>query len=107
MPKSKSLSDLLKLYEDHFNVIKIKENIKCKVNSSLKSFPRIFFSIWVFFHNYSQTTGLQGKREDISLTPHYHFHPLQRHLDISRVITAESSPVHIGSSRTQTGHLLF
>ena len=28
MPKPKSLSDLLKLYEDHFSVLKIKENYK-------------------------------------------------------------------------------
>ena len=35
-----------------------------------------FFSICVFFHNDSQTTGQQGKGEGISLTPHYHFHPL-------------------------------
>ena len=45
----------------------------------------LFFSIWVFFHNHSQIIGLQGKGEDIS--PHYHFHPLHIHLDISRVIT--------------------
>ena len=41
---------------------------------------------------------LQGKGEAILLSPHYHFHPLQRHLDISRVITAESSPQHIAGS---------
>ena len=35
-----------------------------------------FLSIWVFFHEHSRTTGLQGKGEGISLTPHYHFHPL-------------------------------
>ena len=29
----------------------------------------IFF-IWVFFHNHSRITGLQWKREGISLTPH-------------------------------------
>ena len=34
-------------------------------------------------------TGLQGKGEGISLTPHYHFHLLHKHLDISRAITAE------------------
>ena len=34
----------------------------------------------------------------IFLTPHYHFHPLHRHLDISRAITAESSPLQIASS---------
>ena len=59
--------------------------------------------MWAFFHEHSRSTGLQGKGEGISLTPHYHFHPLHRHLDISQVITAESSPLHIGSSRTRTG----
>ena len=33
-----------------------------------------FFSIWVLFHEHSQITGLQGKGEGISLTPHHHFH---------------------------------
>ena len=66
-----------------------------------------FFFIWVFYHNHSWITGLQGKRESISLAPHYHFHPLYRHLDISRAITAESSPLHIASSRTRTGNLWF
>ena len=74
---------------------------------SLNSKPLIFFSVWGFFYNHSQITGLQDKGEGISLTPHYHFHPLHRHLDISRAITAESSPLHIGSSRTRTGNLWF
>ena len=60
----------------------------------------LFFSIWIFFHEHSRITGLQGKGEGISLTPHYHFHPLHRHLDISRAIAAESSPLYIASSRT-------
>ena len=38
-----------------------------------------------------------GEGGDIYLTPLYHFHSLRRHLDISRAITAESSPLHIGS----------
>ena len=41
---------------------------------------------------HSQIKGLQGKGEDISLTSHYHFHPLHRHLDISPAITAGSLP---------------
>ena len=49
-----------------------------------------FFSIWVFFHEHSRITGLQGKGEGISLTPHYYFCPLHTQLDISRAITAES-----------------
>ena len=66
-----------------------------------------FFSTWVFFHEHSRITGLQGKREGISLTPHYHFHSLHRHIDISRAITAESSPLQIASSQTRTGNLWF
>ena len=40
-----------------------------------------------------------GKGEGISLTPHYHFHPLHRHLDIGLAITAESSLLHIEVNR--------
>ena len=66
-----------------------------------------FFSVWVFFHEHSQFTGLQGKGEAISLSPLYHFYLLHRHLDISWAITAESSPLHIASSQTLTGNLWF
>ena len=48
-----------------------------------------FFSIWVFFHEHSRITGLQGKGECISLTPRCNFHPLHKHLDISLPIFAE------------------
>ena len=57
-----------------------------------------FFSILVFFPEHSGFTWQQGKGEGIYLTPLYHFHPLHRHLDVSRVIiTAESSHLHIAS----------
>ena len=59
----------------------------------------IFFSIWVFFHDHSRITVLQEEEKATFLTPHYHFHPLQRHLDISRAITAGSSSLHTYSSR--------
>ena len=40
--------------------------------------------------------------EGISLTPHYHFHPLRTHLDISRAIAADCClRLHIASSRTE------
>ena len=68
---------------------------------------RFFFSIWVLFHEHSRITGLEGKGEGIPLAPHYHFHPLHGHLDISRGITAGSSPLRIASSRTRTGNLWF
>ena len=70
--------------------------------------PSFFFLfIWVFFHEHSLFTGQQGKGEGIILTPLYHFNPLHRHLEISRAITAESSPLHIDCSRTRTGNLWF
>ena len=49
----------------------------------------------------------RGRGEAIYLTLLYHFHLLHRHLDISREITAESSPLHIASSRTRTGNFWF
>ena len=33
---------------------------------------RFFFTIGVFFHDHSRITGLQGKGEGISITPHFH-----------------------------------
>ena len=78
--------------------------LKDKKGTSIANF---FFSIWVFFHEHSRFTGQQGKGEGIYLTPLYHFHPRHRHLDISRVITVESSPLHIAGSRTRTGNLWF
>ena len=73
----------------------------------LSFFLSFFFSIWVFFREHSRFTGLQGKGEGISLTPHYHFHLLQGHLDVSMTIPAGSSHLRIASSRTRTGNLWF
>ena len=50
-----------------------------------------FFSICVYFHEHSPFTEQQGKREALYVTPLYHFHPLHRHLDISR---AELTSAH-------------
>ena len=50
--------------------------------------------MWVFFHEHSRFTGQKSKREVISLTPLYYLHPLQRHLDISQMITSEDTPLH-------------
>ena len=87
----------------------VAENIKSLLLNSMGKYIYIyfFFSIWVFFHEHSRFTGQQGKGEGIYLTPLYHFHPLHRHLDISRAITAESSPLRIAGSRTRTGNLWF
>ena len=65
----------------------------------------VYISIQIFFHEPSRFKGQQEKEEGISLTPLYHFYPLQRHLDISWEITAQSSLLNIASSRTRTGNL--
>ena len=49
----------------------------------------------------------KGKGEAIPLTPLYSFHLLYRHLDINRVVTAESSPLHTANTQTQTRNLWF
>ena len=67
----------------------------------------MFFSISVFVHEHSRFTGQHGKRKAISLSPLYNFHPLRRHLDITRAITVDSSPLHIASCETLTGKLWF
>ena len=74
-------------------------------NETIGHIPYFFFFFFLsgfFFHEHSRITALQGKGEGISLTSHYHFYPLQRHLDISRAIIAESSSLHIASSWTRT-----
>ena len=77
--------------------------------------------VWFFFgylcflartftdHKTSGEGGEDGRGRGgggcISLTPHYHFHPLHRHLDIRWAIIGERSPLHIASGRTRTGNL--
>ena len=60
-----------------------------------------FFPSGFSFTNIHDSQGSRGR----GTTPLYNFHPLHRHLDISLVIAAESSPLHIASSWTRTGNL--
>ena len=68
-----------------------------------------YFFIWDFFHEHSQH---KGKENAVSLTPtachiFNNIHLLHKHLEVSMVITAESSPIHIARSWTQTENLWF
>ena len=65
----------------------------------------LFFLSGFLFYEHSPFGGQQGKGEAFSLTLFYHFHQLHRHLEISRAIIAESSPLHITCSRTRTKKL--
>ena len=100
----------MRLYSSGDKSIKIYYDFQEKDNWTAKSctcrlcmiyIGQVFLSIWVFFQVHSHSTRQQGKRETIYITPLYHFHPLHRHLDISRAVTAESSPLHIAGSRTR------
>ena len=64
-----------------------------------------FFSYLGFLSRPFTNHRTAGEGEGNSLTPHYHFRPLHRHLDISRAITVGSSPLRIASSRTRTGNI--
>ena len=72
-----------------------------------EKFKSIFFLSGFSFMNIHYSQDSRGRGEGISLTPLYHFHPHHRHLDINQAITAESSPLHIASSQTQTRNLWF
>ena len=67
----------------------------------------LFFSIWLFFHEYSWFTGQQVKGEAISLYPFYHFHPFHSHLDISWIISTESSSLRIAGTRNRRWNLWY
>ena len=108
---------IIKTYENTISIIQLhnlaklsKKMIKYTIQFFQAESPLLklfYFSSWVFFHEHSRFTRQQGKREAISLTPLYHFYPLHRNLEISRAIAAESSPLHIASSRIRTGNLCF
>ena len=74
----------------------------------LNAFVAFFFFFYLDFLSQPFTSyRTAGEGRDHSLTPHYHFHPLHRHLGISCAITAESLSLHIGSSQTRTRNLWF
>ena len=77
-----------------------------KFIKDIKKVQRSFFSNLGFLSRTFMTHGT-AEEEEGYLFDSYHFNPLHRHLDISWVITAESSPLHIASSWTQTGNLWF
>ena len=66
-----------------------------------------FFSIWLFFQEYSRFTRQQVKGKAISLYPFYHFQPLCRHLDIRWVIDADSVLLCRTGSLNRTWNLWY
>ena len=56
---------------------------------------KVSFFFYLGFLSRTFTNLRTAEEGGISLTPHYHFHPLRRHLDFSRAITAESSLLRV------------
>ena len=77
----------------------------------LRETSEFFFSFYVGFLSRTfknHRTAEEGRGYFInSSLPLPYFHQLHRHLDNSRAITAESSPLHVASSWTRTGNLWF
>ena len=78
----------------------------CKVFNLLQIYLR--YNLFIYLFSYlgflsqrftNHRTAEEG--EGISLTPHYHFHPLDRHLDINQEITVERSPLNIAGNQTR------
>ena len=81
-------------------------NFPFRASETKRAFFFFFFlSIWVFISRKLTNNRTSGEGEGVSLTPHCHFHSLHRHLDINRANTAESSPLHIASSRNRIRNL--
>ena len=70
-------------------------------------FVLVFFSVFFFFSKISTIHRISVKEETISLYSFKHFRLLHRHLDISWVIAAENSPLHIAGSRNCTWNLWY
>ena len=93
---------------NHELVSNIDVEKTCFFNVKLKLlFFFFFFYLFFFLLRTFTIHTTAGEVAGIYLTPLYHFHPLHRHLDITRAITAESSPLHIASRRTSTRNLRF
>ena len=79
----------------------IRMSLVCTRMSSVCHSYVFFFYLGFLSQPFTNHTTA-GEEGGHVITPHYHFHPLHRHLNINRVITAERSPLHIGSSWTRT-----
>ena len=73
------------------NKLRISWRIRFNILTQSEEF---FFYLGFLSRTFTIFTEQQWKEEGICLTPLYQFHQLQRRLDISRVITSGSSPLH-------------
>ena len=81
------------------------QKIQVRENSyPCTSYPFFTFFLSVFLSITFTFRRTAGKRGMPLLTPFYYCYPLHRHLNIIRVITAESSPLHIATDWIWSGN---
>ena len=80
----------------------------CKHWTSINFFSCLGKKKFLFFlsHDIHDSHESRGKGRPFFI-PLYRFHPLHKHLHISRVITVGSSRLHMTSGRIRTGNLWF
>ena len=67
----------------------------------------LFFFYLAFLSRIFMIHSQQVKGEAISLYPFYHFHPFHSHLDISWIISTESSSLRIAGIRNRRWNLWY
>ena len=67
----------------------------------------LFFFYLAFLSRIFMIHSQQVKGEAISLYPFYHFHPFHSHLDISWIISTESSYLRIAGTRNRRWNLWY
>ena len=83
-------------------MIRLLKSLKFQSKENYFQTRSFFFFHRFFFSRPFTNHRTAEERGGYFVTPHYNFHSLHRHLDISRAIIAGSSPPHICSSRTRT-----
>ena len=93
LPPSKKIIYLLQ-----GNPLKMMKNAFCSILKTLFQIFNFFFASRFSFTNIYDPEDSRGRRA-------LHLHLFHRHLDINLALTAESSLLHIASSRTRSGNL--
>ena len=80
-------------------VVRSGRYLSCIFEVFLLSSLFIYLFIYIFIYSVIHFFSISG----FSFTNDHHFHSFHRHLDIDRVTNADSSPLHLTSSRLEPG----
>ena len=92
------------LYGKDFCHERVKALFTIILQKSVLTCPLLFLTGFSFTNMMIHGTAGKGS---VSLYPFHHFYLLQKYLDISQVVAAESTLLRRAGSRTRTGNLWF